>query len=216
MSGTEMRYASPDGNRWNFSLEPPDMALCVGGGYVVEGTTAPSRSSARPAWRPHGRHAGQLLRRLAGGVSSRAGIGDPSCQYDPQTKRFFMTWYVYGGVRAVRDAGHREQPEQPARHLVGLRAAGRRRLRPPRLPRRLLPTIASASTRTPGCRTTSFDFGQDPSPYAGTTIWGISKRAIIDSRGSFLLADVWGLGFDAWGGAARLHGHAGHHTERRL
>ncbi len=101
ISGTEMRYASPDGNRWNFSLEPPDMGLCVGNGYVVQGVNGAvqvrdTKGNALTDVTPANAFVGWPAEYPSG-----PGIGDPRCQYDPQSHRFFMTWYINYGMNVL-------------------------------------------------------------------------------------------------------------------
>jgi hypothetical protein len=83
----------------NFSTEPPDMGLCVGGGYVVQGVNASLRvysTSGTPLT------AATALNQLFGanpavnrtaGVAEPYGdfIGDVKCYYDADTDRFFVT-----------------------------------------------------------------------------------------------------------------------------
>jgi hypothetical protein len=83
----------------NFSTEPPDMGLCVGGGYVVQGVNASLRvysTSGTPLTDP------TALNQLFGatpavnrnpGVAEPYGafIGDVKCYYDADTNRFFVS-----------------------------------------------------------------------------------------------------------------------------
>jgi hypothetical protein len=86
------------GNQW--SLTPPDQALCVGNGQVVESinvalrvydatTTAPLTpvvSLNQFYWHDH-----EINRTT--GVASPHQMGDPSCVYDAGSNRFYLTVY---------------------------------------------------------------------------------------------------------------------------
>ncbi|HET7029971.1 MAG TPA: hypothetical protein VFI34_05635 [Candidatus Limnocylindrales bacterium] len=83
----------------NFSTEPPDMGLCVGNGFVVQGVNASLRvysTSGAPLTDPI------ALNQLFGatpavnrnpGVAEPYGdfIGDVKCYYDAETQRFFVS-----------------------------------------------------------------------------------------------------------------------------
>jgi hypothetical protein len=83
----------------NFSTEPPDMGLCVGNGFVVQGVNTALRvysSNGTPLT------ASTPLNQLFGavpavnrtpGVAEPYGddIGDVKCYYDPDTNRFFVS-----------------------------------------------------------------------------------------------------------------------------
>jgi hypothetical protein len=83
----------------NFSTEPPDMGLCVGNGFVVQGVNASVRvfsATGTPLT------AATALNQLFGavpavnrtpGVAAPYGdfIGDVKCYYDPDTNRFFVS-----------------------------------------------------------------------------------------------------------------------------
>lgn len=202
ISGTEMRYASPDGTRWNYSLEPPDMALCVGNGYVIQGVNGAvqafsSGGAALTAVTPANAFLG-WDKEFPSGPS----VGDPRCQYDPATKRFFMSWYMYPGpggylgtVLAVSTSSNPLAPwtvweiaDQGDFVLPGCLVA-------------CFPDYPQLGLDANGVWITNneFDFGQNPSPYAGATIIGISKRLLTEGRDPMLFGVVYGLGFDAWG-----------------
>ena len=200
ISGTEMRYASPDGTRWNYSLEPPDMALCVGNGYVVQAVNGAvqvfsSRGAALTAVTPANAFLGWEQEYPVG-----PSVGDPRCQYDPATRRFFMSWYMFPGpsgalgtVLAVSTSSNPlgmwtvwELPDAGDFTLPGCLVACF-----PDYPQLGLDANAVWITNN------EFDFGQGPSPYAGATIWGISKRALVEGYNPFIYAWVWGLGFEA-------------------
>ncbi len=83
----------------NFSQEPPDMGLCVGNGFVVQGV-----NSAIRVYSPSGTAltASTSLNQLFGavpavnrtpGVATPYGdfIGDVKCYYDPDVNRFFVS-----------------------------------------------------------------------------------------------------------------------------
>jgi len=74
-----------------FGLEPPDQALCVGNGYVMEGVNT--------AWRIYSATGAPLIPAVpltqffqiapAGGATGASFVSDPRCEYDPQSGRFF-------------------------------------------------------------------------------------------------------------------------------
>jgi len=74
-----------------FGLEPPDQALCVGNGYVMEGVNT--------AWRIYSKTGAPLVPAVpltqffqilpAGGTGSASFVSDPRCEYDADTGRFF-------------------------------------------------------------------------------------------------------------------------------
>ena len=74
-----------------FGLEPPDQALCVGNGYVMEGVNT--------AWRIYSQTGAPLIPAVpltqffqilpAGGSGSASFVSDPRCEYDAETGRFF-------------------------------------------------------------------------------------------------------------------------------
>jgi hypothetical protein len=196
ISGTEMRYASPDGSRWNYSLEPPDMALCVGGGYVIQGVNGAVQVFSTSGAALTGVTPMNYFIGYPKEFPSGPSVGDPRCQYDPQTKRFFMTLYawpgMYYGLGSVLAVSNSSNPlgswsvyELPdgGDFTLGCGACF------PDYPQLGLDANAVWLTNN------EFDLANG-GYYAGATIWGISKRAIIDSRGTYLQAAVWGLGFD--------------------
>ncbi len=100
-SHRDQRFASsgdPTYDNTNFSTEPPDMGLCVGGGFVVQGVNASLRvysTNGTPLTDP------TALNQLFGatpavnrtGVAQPYGdfIGDVKCYYDADTNRFFVS-----------------------------------------------------------------------------------------------------------------------------
>jgi hypothetical protein len=196
ISGTEMRYASPDGYRWNYSLEPPDMALCVGGGYVVQGVNGAVQVFSTSGAALTGVTPMNYFIGYPAEYSGGPGVGDPSCQYDPQTKRFFMTLYawpgMYYGLGTVLAVSNSSNPlgtwsifELPDGGDLALGCGA------------CFPDYPHIGLDANALWLTNNEFDlANAGNYAGVTIWGISKRAIIDSRGTALLADIWGLGFD--------------------
>ena len=89
------RYVADGGNQ--FSLVPPDQALCAGGGQVVE-----SVNNAIAVYSGGARQSLMSLNRFLfddseftrpAGVASPHQVGDPSCIFDPGTGRFFLTVY---------------------------------------------------------------------------------------------------------------------------
>lgn len=200
ISGNEMRYASPDGRRWNYSLEPPDMALCVGNGYVVQGVNGAiqirnNNGVALTDVTPMNYFLGYGPEYPFG-----TSVGDPVCRYDPGTGRFFLSLYLFdgyytslGNVLAISNSGNPlgswsvwELPDMGNYTLAGCVYG-------------CFPDYPQLGLDQNGVWLTNNEFDWlDPfgTPYAGTTIWGISKRMLIDSGGTFLLAWVWGLGYD--------------------
>ena len=83
----------------NFSTEPPDMGLCVGNGFVVQGVNASLRvfsTSGTPLTAPTALY--QLFGKTpavnrTAGVAEPFGdfIGDVKCYYDADTNRFFVS-----------------------------------------------------------------------------------------------------------------------------
>jgi hypothetical protein len=100
IDGLTMRDQRTANNGNSFSLEPPDQALCVGNGYVVEGvndvfsiysrngTKLSGNKSFAPFWN-HGR--AEIVRHPNGTVTYGPFMSDPKCYYDPGLHRFFMT-----------------------------------------------------------------------------------------------------------------------------
>jgi hypothetical protein len=82
-----------------FSLEPPDQALCVGGGYVVEGVNLAFRvfdPNGNPltgpvAYNPFFTNDHAINRNVEPLGVRGWFISDPKCYYDSDTGRFFMT-----------------------------------------------------------------------------------------------------------------------------
>jgi hypothetical protein len=85
------------GNQW--SLEPPDQALCVGGGYVFEAVNnaiavydAAGNQLAADTLNHFFNYAPEINRTT--GVQGPQ-TTDPTCLFDPTTKRFFLTILTY-------------------------------------------------------------------------------------------------------------------------
>ncbi|GGM07248.1 hypothetical protein GCM10011594_29080 [Nakamurella endophytica] len=87
-----------DANGGNqFSLEPPDQALCVGGTEVIEGvnnvfatySTSGARTSAPQAYTPFWNDGVAEVDRTTGTYGPF--VSDPKCYFDPVLHRFFMT-----------------------------------------------------------------------------------------------------------------------------
>ncbi|GAB1642282.1 hypothetical protein [Krasilnikovia sp. MM14-A1259] len=88
-----------------FSLEPPDQALCVGNGHIVEAV-----NDAFRVFGPDGRgHTGVMdlntffgyppsINRTTGVFGPE--ITDPTCLYDPTTRRFFLVVLTLGTTPA--------------------------------------------------------------------------------------------------------------------
>ncbi len=94
----QQRFGVSGGNQW--SLEPPDQALCVGGGYVFEAV-----NNAIAIYDTSGTElASDGLNHFFGypfeidrsaGVAGPKQTTDPTCLYDPGTNRFFVTILTY-------------------------------------------------------------------------------------------------------------------------
>jgi hypothetical protein len=94
----QQRFEVSGGNQW--STEPPDQALCVGGGYVVEAVNNAiavyDTSGTRLSMDSLNHFFGYPVEidRTAG-VAGPKQTTDPSCLYDPTTGRFFLTIVTY-------------------------------------------------------------------------------------------------------------------------
>jgi hypothetical protein len=85
----------------SFSLEPPDQALCVGNGSVIEGVNnvfsiynaaTGAQTAAPKSYAPFFTGQNEVTRRADGTIASYGPfMSDPKCYYDPATQRFFMT-----------------------------------------------------------------------------------------------------------------------------
>jgi hypothetical protein len=94
----QQRFEVSGGNQW--SLEPPDQALCVGNGYVVEAV-----NNAIAVYNTSGtRLALDSLNHFFGypveidrttGLAGPKQTTDPTCLFDPTTGRFFLTILTY-------------------------------------------------------------------------------------------------------------------------
>jgi len=80
-----------------FSLEPPDQALCVGTNEVIEGVNnvfatyskSGTRTSSPAAYTPFWNNGTAEIDRATGTYGPF--VSDPKCYYDPALNRFFMT-----------------------------------------------------------------------------------------------------------------------------
>ncbi|WP_426595578.1 hypothetical protein ACPPVS_08315 [Cellulomonas sp. McL0617] len=99
-----------DANGGNqFSLEPPDQALCVGTSEVIEGvnnvfatySTSGTRTSAPQAYVPFWNNGTPEIDRATGTYGPF--LSDPKCYFDPQLSRFFMTELQLGVDPATGD-----------------------------------------------------------------------------------------------------------------
>ncbi|HEX3265352.1 MAG TPA: hypothetical protein VHR16_06755 [Candidatus Limnocylindrales bacterium] len=94
----QQRFGVAGGNQW--STEPPDQALCVGGGYVFEAV-----NNAIAVYDTSGtRLAIDALNHFFGysfeidrttGLAGNKQTTDPTCLFDPATHRFFLTILTY-------------------------------------------------------------------------------------------------------------------------
>jgi hypothetical protein len=94
----QQRFEIAGGNQW--SLEPPDQALCVGGGFVLEAVNnavAVYRTSGtRLALKPLNEFFGYPVEiNRATGQAGPKQTTDPTCLFDPGTGRFFLTILTY-------------------------------------------------------------------------------------------------------------------------
>ncbi|HEY8437434.1 MAG TPA: hypothetical protein VIK65_02370, partial [Candidatus Limnocylindrales bacterium] len=85
----------------NFSTEPPDHALCVGNGFVVQGvnssvrvfsTTGTPLTASTPLNQLFG--VNPAVNRAANPVSFGDDVGDVKCYYDADTDRFFVSSFL--------------------------------------------------------------------------------------------------------------------------
>lgn len=94
----KQRYGVAGGNQW--SLEPPDQALCIGGGYVFEAV-----NNAIAVYDTGGNElSSDSLNHFFGypyeidrstHLAGPKQTTDPTCLYDPTTNRFFLTILTY-------------------------------------------------------------------------------------------------------------------------
>ncbi len=198
VSGAEMRYASPDGARWSYSVEPPDQGLCVGGGFVVEavnGAVQVFGTSGQPLTgvTPTNYFLG-YPNELAGGPS----VGDPRCVYDPATRRFFFSSYVQdyanGTYYTVLAVSNTSDPTRPWA-VYQIADFGDGHLADCQY--QCFPDYPQLGLDRNGVwiTTNEFDFGNPTdTPFAGVTILGISKASAISGD----VADLgqgWALGY---------------------
>jgi hypothetical protein len=197
ISGAEMRYASPDGQRWNYSLEPPDMALCVGNGYVVQAVNGALqvRSSLNGA-ELSGVTPMNYFLGYGPEFPSGTSVGDPVCRFDPQTGRFFLSQYLNGGGN-VFDIGSVLAVSNSGNPLGGwtvfeLDDGGNYTL--PYCGGTCFPDYPQLGLDQYGVYLTNNEFSD--TGYAGATIWAISKRALTSSSPS-VFAWVYGFGYES-------------------
>jgi hypothetical protein len=95
----QQRLEVAGGNQW--SLEPPDQALCVGNGYVFEAVNNAvavysAASGARLALQSLNSFFGYPVEidRTTGAAGPKQ-TTDPTCLFDPSTGRFFLTILTY-------------------------------------------------------------------------------------------------------------------------
>ena len=97
----------------SFSLEPPDQALCVGNGSVIEGinnvfsvydAATGAKTSGTQSYAPFFTGQNEVTRNPDGTIASFGPfMSDPKCYYDPATQRFFMTELQLGTDPATGD-----------------------------------------------------------------------------------------------------------------
>ncbi|HSB88035.1 MAG TPA: hypothetical protein VLD86_17105, partial [Ilumatobacteraceae bacterium] len=95
----QQRFELASGNQW--SLEPPDQALCVGGGYVFESVNnaiavydaATGVELASDSLNHFFNYPVEIDR--ATGQAGPKQTTDPTCLFDPSTQRFFLTILTY-------------------------------------------------------------------------------------------------------------------------
>jgi hypothetical protein len=100
IDGLTMRDQRTSNGGNSFSLEPPDQALCVGNGHVIEGvnnvfsvyTTGGARVSGPQSYDPFWNNGtAEIVRHTDGTATYGPFVSDPKCYYDPALGRFFMT-----------------------------------------------------------------------------------------------------------------------------
>ena len=101
IDGLTMKDQRLANNGNSFSLEPPDQALCVGNGSVIEGVnnvfsiynaTTGARTAAPKSYSPFFTGQNEVTRNADGTIASFGPfMSDPKCYYDPDLGRFFMT-----------------------------------------------------------------------------------------------------------------------------
>jgi hypothetical protein len=94
----QQRLEIAGGNQW--SLEPPDQALCVGGGFVFEAVNNAvavyTTSGTRLALKSLNEFFGYPVEiNRATGAAGPKQTTDPTCLFDPTTGRFFLTILTY-------------------------------------------------------------------------------------------------------------------------
>jgi hypothetical protein len=97
----------------SFSLEPPDQALCVGNGSVIEGVNnvfsiynaaTGAQTSPPQSYAPFFTGQAEVIRNADGTIASFGPfMSDPKCYYDPDLGRFFMTELELGTDPATGD-----------------------------------------------------------------------------------------------------------------
>ncbi|MDQ1709911.1 MAG: hypothetical protein QOG49_1296 [Frankiaceae bacterium] len=104
----QQRLEVAGGNQW--SLEPPDQGLCVGGGYVFEAVNnavavydAAGNRLALDSLNHFYGYPVEINR--ATGVVGPKQTTDPTCLYDPTTQRFFLTILTYDADGAGNATG---------------------------------------------------------------------------------------------------------------
>lgn len=100
IDGLTMKDQRTSNNGNSFSNEPPDQALCVGNGFVVEGvnnvfaiySTSGAKLSNNESYEPFWNNGvAEIVRHPDGTATFGPFLSDPKCYFDPQLKRFFMT-----------------------------------------------------------------------------------------------------------------------------
>ncbi|MFL5776904.1 MAG: hypothetical protein ACJ76W_11570 [Chloroflexota bacterium] len=110
----------------NFSAEPPDMGLCVGNGFVVQGVNTALRvfdTSGAPltASTPLNQLFGvtPAVNRTTDPVTFGDDVGDVKCYYDADTDRFFVSAY-----RITLDPATGATPEDASSVVLAVSASG--------------------------------------------------------------------------------------------
>jgi len=112
MEGLDLRDQRLSNNGNSFTVEPPDQALCVGNGFVLEGvnnvfsvsSTSGRKLSGNQSYVPFWTGQDEVTRDADGNII-RYGpmVSDPRCYYDPELKRFFMTEFQLNSDPATGD-----------------------------------------------------------------------------------------------------------------
>jgi hypothetical protein len=100
LDGLDLRDQRTSDGGNSFTIEPPDQALCVGNGFVIEGvnnvfsiySVGGAKLSGNQAYTPFWNNGvSAIIRHPDGTATFGPFLSDPKCYYDPALRRFFMT-----------------------------------------------------------------------------------------------------------------------------